>query len=95
MRHGFTTMEEIRENMAHMLDAETMMHLTGYKDWTYRTTVARELVEEVKDSPTWYCKETILWAFDYACGGTWEFDVAALNILIDAWMNDENDEEEE
>ena len=33
MRHGYTTMDEIRTHMPHQLDAETMMHLTGYKEW--------------------------------------------------------------
>ena len=84
MRHGFTTMEEIRNNMPSLLDAETMMHLTGYGSWTYTTGVAQELVDDIDD--THYCKETILWAFDYACGGTWEFDRSSLAILIDAWL---------
>jgi len=89
MRHGFRTMEEIRNNMPSLLDAETMMHLTGYKDWTYTTAVAQELVDDIDD--THYCKETLLWAFDYACGGTWEFNVATLNILIDAWLPNEEE----
>jgi len=84
MRHGFTTMEEIRNGMEHMLDAETMMNLTGYKDWAYSTDVAQELVAEIDD--THYCKETLLWAFDYACVKVWEFEEAALIILIDAWL---------
>ena len=89
MRHGFTTMEEIRNNMENMLDAETIMNLTGYKDWAYSTDVAQELVDDIDD--TNYCKETILWAFDYACGKVWEFNVAALNILIDAWLPNEEE----
>ena len=89
MRHGFTTMEEIRNGMENMLDAETMMHLTGYKDWTYTTDVAQELVDDIDH--TNYCKETLLWAFDYACGGVWEFDKSALAILIDAWLIDEEE----
>ena len=89
MRHGFETMEEIRNNMPSLLDAETMMHLTGYKDWAYTPAVAQELVDDIDD--THYCKETLLWAFDYACGGTWEFNVATLNILIDAWLPNEEE----
>ena len=89
MRHGFGTMEEIRNNMENMLDAETMMHLTGYKDWTYTDRVAQELVDDIDD--TNYCKETLLWAFDYACGRIWEFDVKAINILIDAWLPNEEE----
>ena len=84
MRHGFRTMEEIRNNMENMLDAETIMNLTGYKGWAYSTDVAQELVDDIDD--THYCKETILWAFDYACAKVWEFNAAALNILIDAWL---------
>ena len=87
MRHGFTTMEEIRNGMENMLDAETMMVLTGYKGWTYTPAIARELIEEIDES--YYCKETILWAFDYACSGVWEFDIEALNILIEAWLTEE------
>lgn len=89
MRHGFTTMEEIRNNMENMLDAETIMNLTGYKDWAYGTGVAQELVDDIDD--TNYCKETLLWAFDYACGRVWEFDVKAINILIDAWLPNEEE----
>tara|TARA_R100000781_G_scaffold70004_1_gene44011 strand:+ start:1095 stop:1364 length:270 start_codon:yes stop_codon:yes gene_type:complete len=89
MRHGFRTMDEIRDGMSHMLDGKTMMHLTGYGSWTYTVAVAQELVDTIDDTD--YCKETLLWAFDYACGGTWEFVVAALNILIDAWLNDEEE----
>ena len=84
MRHGFTTMDEIRNNMENMLDAETMMHLTGYKEWSYTPEVAQGLVDTIDD--THYCKETLLWAFDYACGRIWEFDRSALAILIDAWL---------
>ena len=84
MRHGFTTIEEIRTFMGGMLDTETMMNLTAYKDWAYSTDVAQELVAEIDD--THYCKETLLWAFDYACGRVWEHEEAALNILIDAWL---------
>ena len=91
MRHGFTTMNEIRDGMMeNMLDAETMMHLTGYKGWPYTTRVAQELIDGIDD--THMCKETILWAFSFACGGVWEFDVAALNLLIDAWLNTNEEE---
>ena len=88
MRHGFTTMNEIRDGMEHMLDAKTMMHLTGYDSWTYTVGVAQELIDENWD----VCKETILWAFSYACGGAWESDVAALNLLIEAWLNTNEEE---
>ena len=88
-RHGFTTMDEIRNNMENMLDAETMMHLTGYGGWTYDPDVAQELVDTIDD--THYCKETILWAFDYACGRVWGFPKDALAILIDAWLIDEEE----
>ena len=90
MRHGYTTMEEIRDNMPYQLDAETMMHLTGYGSWTYTAGIAQELVDTIDE--THYCKETLLWAFDYACGGTWDFDEIALNLLIDAWLNTEGEE---
>ena len=89
MRHGFTTMEEIRNNMANMLDADTIMNLTAYKDWAFTDDVAKELVDTIDD--TNYCKETILWAFDYACGGVWGFPKDALAVLIDAWLIDEEE----
>ena len=89
MRHGFETMEEIRNNMENMLDAETMMHLTGFGSWTYTAGVAQELVDEI--DYTDYCKETLLWAFDYACGEVWEFDIEGLNILIEAWLTNEEE----
>jgi hypothetical protein len=92
MRHGFTTMNEIRDGMEHMLDAKTMMHLTGYKGWVYNVRVAQELIDEMDNAYWDMCKETILWAFSYACGGEWEFDVAALNLLIDAWLNTNEEE---
>lgn len=87
MRHGCKNMDEIRTVMMCQLDAETMMVLTGYKGWTYTPSIARELIEEIDDSH--YCKETILWAFDYACERQWEFDDEALNILIEAWLTEE------
>jgi len=85
MRHGFRTMDEIRDGMTEMLDAETMMHLTGYGDWTYTAGVAADVVRQMDD--THYCKETLLWAFDYAVEH-WDFDKSALAILIDAWLID-------
>ena len=89
MRHGFTTMEEIRNGMENMLDAKTMMVLSGYKGWTYTPAIARELIGEIDD--THYCKETVLWAFDYACSewGFYDSHVEALNILIEAWLTEE------
>ena len=91
MRHGYTTMEEIRNNMAHQLDAETMMHLTGYRNTPYDRRSAEELIAEEVDMPDYFCRETILYAFDYAVT-RWSCDVMALNILIDAWMNTEEEE---
>ena len=91
MRHGFTTMNDIRHGMEHMLDANTMMHLTGYADWPYTLAVAQELINEIDDTHWDMCKETILWAFHYATY-EWEFDVAALNLLIDAWLNTNEEE---
>lgn len=89
MRHGFTTLEQIRNNMAKMLDAETIMNIAGYNDWAFGTDVAQELIDTIDD--THYCKETILWAFDYACGRVWDFPKDGLAILIDAWLIDDEE----
>lgn len=89
MRHGYTTMEEIRNNMAHQLDAETMMDVGGYGD--YGVSIANEIINLAKELPYFYCKETILWMFDYAIT-KWSYDTTALNILIDAWWNTEEEE---
>ena len=51
----------------------------------YTVMGAKELVAEEDDYPV-YCRETILYAFDFAVT-RWEFDEKALNILIDAWLN--------
>ena len=92
MRHGYTTMEQIRDNMEHQLDAETMMHLTGYGGGgTYSQAVVQDLIALVEEIPDAYCKETILWAFDYA-DRTWSVGSGLLNELIDAWMNTEEEE---
>ena len=91
MRHGFTTMTEITDGMRFMLDAKTMMHLTGYKDWPYTDDVAQELIAETEYIHCDICKETVLWAFEYATR-EWEFNVSALNLLIDAWLNTNEEE---
>jgi hypothetical protein len=83
-------MDEIRNNMENMLDAETMMHLTGYMEWPYTVTGANELVAE-EDEWSMYCRETLLYAFDYAVT-KWDFDEMALHILIDAWLHTEEEE---
>jgi len=94
MRHGFTTMNEIRNGMENMLDTQTMMHLTNYKVWPYTVEVAQELIDKIdivfsRYSPM--CKETILWAFHYATH-VWEYaNPAALDLLIDAWLNTGDD----
>ena len=90
MRHGYTTMEEIRTHMPHQLDAETMMRLTGYMEWPYTVMGANELVAE-EDEWSMYCRETLLYAFDYAVT-KWDFDEMALHILIDAWLHTEEEE---
>jgi len=92
MRHGFTTMEEIRNGMEYMLDPETMMHLTGYGGGgTYSQDAMRDLIALIEETPDVYCKETILWAFDYA-DRTWGVGSGLLNELIDAWLNTEEEE---
>ena len=90
MRHGYTTMEQIRDNMEYYLDADTMMHLTGYKN-TYSELAVGDLIDLSKEMPDVYCKETILWAFDYA-DRSWSIGSELLNMLIDAWLNTEGEE---
>ena len=85
MRNGCKTIEEIRNLNIGDLDAETFMDLTGFKGWTYTTSVATQLVSDY-ESEIDMCKETILWAFDYATT-TWEFDRDCFDILANAWLD--------
>ena len=87
MRHGYTTMEEIRNNMAHQLDAFTVMDVGAYGD--YGVSVANEIITLDKEMPDSYCKETVLWMFDYARRWDNAYIEPALNRLIDAWWNTE------
>lgn len=90
MRHGYTTMEEIRNNMAHQLDAETVMDIGAYGD--YGVSVANEIINLAKELPDFYCKETVLWMFDYARKWDDAYTRPALHRLIDAWWNTEGEE---
>jgi len=84
MRNGCKTIEEIRKLDIEKLDAVTFMDLTGFKDWTYSIAVAKQLVSDYEDGID-MCKETVLWAFDYATT-TWEFDRGCYDILANAWL---------
>jgi len=86
MRHGYTTMEEIRNNMAHQLDADTVMDVCSYNG-AFGVSVAKELIHLAEElSNDAYCKETILWMFDYARRWDNAYIEPALNELIDAWL---------
>ena len=89
MRYGYTTMEEIRNNMANQLDAFTVMDVGSYGD--YGVSIAKELIH-LEDETCAYCKETILWMFDYARRWDNAYIEPALNELIDAWLNTEDEE---
>ena len=84
MRNGCKTIEEIRKLDISKLDAKTFMDLTGYKEWTYTIGVAEQLVIDYEDGMV-MCKETVLWAFDYATT-LWEFDRGCFDILANAWL---------
>ena len=90
MRHGYTTMEEIRDNMEHQLDAYTVMEVGSYGD--YGVSIANEIINLAKEFPNAYCKETALWMFGYACRWDRRYTTPALNKLIDAWLNTEEEE---
>jgi hypothetical protein len=85
MRNNSKTLEDIRKLDISQLNAETFMDLSGYKDWTYTISVARQLISDYEDGID-MCKETVLWAFDYATT-TWEFDRGCYEILAHAWIN--------
>jgi len=85
MRNNSKTLEDIRKLDISQLNAKTFMDLTGYKDWTYTTFIARQLVSDYEDGID-MCRETVLWAFDYATT-TWEFDRGCYDILAQAWLN--------
>ncbi len=87
MRHGYTTMEEIRTHMAHQLDAFTVMDVGVYGD--YGMDTANEIIHLEDELDDAYCKETILWMFDYARRWDNAYIEPALNRLIDTWLNTE------
>ena len=87
MEYRKKTIEEIRQMSPEQIDAETMMNLTGYKGWAYTPLVARELVSLSEEIPEGHCKDTLLWAFDYATT-VWEFDREVFDILAEEWMEE-------
>ena len=84
LRNGCRSIEEIRELQAGQLDPDTLMQLTGYKEWIYNVEMAEAILSEVEGHEDW-CKETVLWAFDWATT-RWEFDRECCEILIGAWL---------
>ena len=85
MINGSKTLEDIRKLDSSQLDPKTFMDLSGFKDWTYTIEVAKQLIRDIEDGSD-MCKETILWAFDYATT-KWEFDRGCYEILAHAWLD--------
>tara|TARA_A200000159_G_C7172947_1_gene276227 strand:+ start:241 stop:495 length:255 start_codon:yes stop_codon:yes gene_type:complete len=80
------TIEDIRALKPEQLDPKTFMDLAGYKDYAFCKQVVDELISEEDGHDGQRCKETILWAFDYATT-IWEFDRQLFDTLANAWLN--------
>lgn len=87
--HNSKNIEDVRAlRETNKLDIETLVHLTGYKEWIYTKDMAEALVSEEEGHDDW-CKETIIFAFDYATT-TWDFDREACDILVNAWLKEDS-----
>tara|TARA_B100000029_G_scaffold452159_1_gene477202 strand:+ start:249 stop:581 length:333 start_codon:yes stop_codon:yes gene_type:complete len=84
LRHQSESLEDIRNLTPKQLDPNTLMQLTGYKDWIYMPGMAKAIATGAEGHEDW-CAETVMWAFDWATT-RWEFDRECCDILLRAWL---------